>query len=548
MQTHIVPDPYPYRANGAPPEMRYRVRAIVRQPSFGKRELAATACVIALGDVAFANYGGVGQAIGLLAMPMVLLASAKHRVRSVRLIALLSFAALLALRSLYLPSVFVTFVGFAVIAAIAQAIRMPSLYVPEFLLSLIAVGLKLGRRIQAFARGVTKPLNLSSFWSKAATVLIPLILVSVFAGVLSLANPVVAEMIANALRWITFDLPSLWRVAIWIASFWAALMLLRPSLRRAFSWPENAEREQTARPFALALARNSLVGLNLLFLAYNITDAKHLVAFRPPPGMTTQDYAHQGAFWLTVALSMVNATIGFFFRDGLAVDPVAKRTRALGYGLLAQSFVLAGFTYQRMWIHVAHTGLSNLRIVGFLGASLVVFAMAMITYKLAKAKTFAFVLRRQLEAFATCTVVFALLPTHALSAHVNVQRIVQGELGPIVHLFAEAKSEESAALLAPLLTHPNDTVRHGVHALLLRETRELSAEVERNRGAGVLARDFASEDSAAKLQEALAEHQEPFPLCTKPSVRMLYPSTQEEWNQQCAIDALFHTTRENEYL
>jgi hypothetical protein len=96
-----------------------------------------------------------------------------------------------------------------------------------------------------------------------------------------------------------------------------------------------------------------------------------------------------------------------------------------------------------------------LRIVGFLGASLVVFAMAMITYKLVKAKTFSFVLRRQLEAFAVCTVLFVLLPTHALAARVNVQRIQQGELGPAVQLFAQSKSEESAALLIPLLDHPN---------------------------------------------------------------------------------------------
>jgi hypothetical protein len=539
MQTSLIADPY--RDSELSREQRI---SAIRQAPFGKRELLGVLGVLALFDTAFYNYGGLGQAIGLLGMPIVLFASARQRIHSARLFVLCSFALLLALRSLYLPSVYVTMVGFVVIAAIAQVIRVKGLRVPEFAQALVVVHFKVVRRVRAFAKGVNGALNLSSFWSKLATVVLPLVLVSAFAGVLSLANPVLAAAITNVFRWLAFYFPSPWRMAMWALCFIPALLLLRPSALRPKSMREDAASDQEAKPFALSIARNSLLGLNVLFLAHNVTEASQLIAFRAPAGMSTQDYAHAGAFWLTLALMMVNATIGLFFRDCLAVDPRAKLARVFGYGVLAQSFVLAGFTFERMAIHVSHTGLSNLRIVGFLGASLIVFAMSLITYKLARAKTFTFLLRRQLEAFAACCVLFAVLPTHLVSARLNVTRLQQGELGPVVHLFAQSQSEESAAVLLPLLDHTDDRIRHGVRALILKEAKRLEADVQKQRASGLLAWNFASANTLRTLQPALAAHQEAFPACTGiPARAEAYVNKNA---QQCAVDALLGIARDDD--
>ena len=150
--------------------------------------------------------------------------------------------------------------------------------------------------------------------------------------------------------------------------------------------------------------------------------------------MTTQDYAHQGAFWLTVALLMLTAVIGFFFRGPLAHDPSASvhKVRALAYGWMGQGLVLALATYRRIGIHITHSGLSDLRIVGILGTTLVVSGVVLVALKLKKQKTFTWLVRRQLDAFAVTAIVYSLTSTHALGAGTDIFLVEYIQRGAVV--------------------------------------------------------------------------------------------------------------------
>jgi hypothetical protein len=422
------------------------------------------AALVGLADLAFYTYGGVGQALALLCAPPVLWVAARTKVHSARFWVLTVCAVVLALRSVVHPSPLVTLLGLLVIFAIAQVIRMPRLHAPELFVAIGGASVRLLRRAAACGRGVSKITRLAP--KKVASVGLSIAVVSVFAGVLCLANPALADLIQTAARQILVLLPTPLRLVLWLLFGVVALLLLRPSLRAPFPWTEKIAADTPSNATEASFATNTLAGLNLLFLVHNVTEAKQIALFVPPVGMSTQRYAHEGAIWLTVALMMLNLAIGLLFRSGLAVATEARTARKLAYGTLAQAFVLAGFTFARMWMHVRYSGLSDLHIVGFLGASLVVFGLATVVYKLVRQKSFAFLFRRQSEALLLTTVLYAALPTHTIAAAYNVNALMRGARGPLVQLSVE-HVEETAAAYIPLLQHEDPIVRDGVQALLI---------------------------------------------------------------------------------
>ena len=218
--------------------------------------------------------------------------------------------------------------------------------------------------------------------------------------------------------------------------------------------------------------------MNLVFLAYNAVDigyAARVLAFGAlPAGVTTQTYAHRGAFWLTVALALVTVVLGVLFRGPLAIDPRARTARRLAAAWIAQSGVLALGTAFRLALHVHVSGISDLRFVGALGTALVAVGLALVGWKIRANLSFRWLLERQLGAFVAAVALYALVPTHLLSANHNVPRLLAGDYGPLVHVRAEASEVESAALLVPLLHHADPRVRQGVAVLLRREEARLT--------------------------------------------------------------------------
>jgi hypothetical protein len=337
-----------------------------------------------------------------------------------------------------------------------------------------------------------------------APVLVPAALCAVFASVFALANPVVAHVLEagwTALASVV-GFPSPLRIFLWLVAIVSACALLRPAVRLA-KGTEAAAQEGEATRSSLLVARNALAALNVLFLLYNALDAAYLWTGAPPAGMRTQQYAHQGAFWLTVALVMCTGVVGVMFKGPLAHDARAKLSRTLAHVWMGQGLVLALGTYRRIAIHTRHSGLSDLRIVGILGTTHVVAGVVAVALKLRRGRTFTWLARRQLDAFAVTLVLYSLFPTHLVSARVNVARIERGEYRPVLHMFPQSSQAESAAELLPLLHHEDVRVRQGVAALLEHEQAVLSATVAAR--ASWRERDIATRRTLAALDAARPE-------------------------------------------
>jgi membrane protein implicated in regulation of membrane protease activity len=338
----------------------------------------------------------------------------------------------------------------------------------------------LGSRVPALARGLLRRVGTSRFVqmdkrASLAPALIPAALGIVFAGVFALANPVVAGLFGRAFAALSrvLALPDPERIAVFLVVSGAATVLVRPVIRRRESQPMTLPQEGEASDTLLATARNSLVLLNIVFLAYNALDAMYLWAGSPPPGVTTQIYAHQGAFWLTVALLLVTVVLGVLFRGPLAFDPRALFTRRLSVAWIVQSGVITLGTFLRLAMHVRTSGMSDLRFVGALGTTLVALGLGLVGWKIRHHLRFRWLVEAQLTAFAGALALYAVVPTHLIAARSNVPRIMAGDYGPLVHMRAQGSQVESAAELLPLLDHPDIRVRQGVAVILQRESASL---------------------------------------------------------------------------
>lgn len=465
------------------------------------RELAAVVALVALADLAVWQHGdlgagGLGLATFFVLAPLLVFAAARGRRLTLRAGIVAAMLGVVAVRSAYAPTLGTTVLGVLGLFALAVALRQRSSFLTNVATSFASTLLSSPFRVAAAFRGGRLLVAGRSERRFTGAILIPVALVAVFVTIFAFANPLVARWVGFVGRAVV--VPDPMRVGLWMTLALGAVLLLRPGLRRSTA-AEIAERESTATEASLAIGRNALVALNVLFLLFNALDATYLWAGAPPPGVSEQAYAHQGAAWLTVGLLVLTAVVGTLFRGALAHDPRARLARVLAYAWLGQGVVLALGTFRRIAIHVSTSGLSNVRILGIAGTVLVAFSLVLIGTKLLRRFTFAWLLRRQLDALVVGLLAFSVLPTHLVSAHVNVSRILMHRYQPLVNVTEEAAEAESAAALLPLVDHDDERIRRGVAAMLL---DQLDVVRRREASAGLRGADLATRDARAELEQA----------------------------------------------
>jgi hypothetical protein len=481
------------------------------------RQIALVLACVVVADIGVCRgselvWGGFGAAWLFGVVPVLVFAGARRRRHSTRLAAVSAMLAMVVARCVYAPNVCTVIAGSVLFVALAIALRLRTTSLTDVLGALGGTFLVLPRRALAFFGGVRKQLARTKLGrTNLVAILVPVALVSVFAGVFALANPVVGHgftYVGTAIGRGVY-LPGPLRVLLWAGVLPVGLLLVRPALR--LTRPSAAALlpapETTGpSPTTLRASRNALVALNALFFAYNALDAAYLWAGAPPPGMDTQEYARHGVVWLTVAMFLLTCVVGVMFRGAGRIEGAESARvpwmsmRRLAFAWIVQGGVLALGTYRRITIHVATSGLSNLRIAGILGTTLVCVGLVLVAMKLRHGRSVGWLLRHQLDAFALVFVLFAVTPTHLLSAQVNVARIRHGEYRPLIHMHEQGPEAESAPALLPLLDHPDARVRQSMAALLLNERdalREHAASVRSWRE-----RDIASERALASLEVA----------------------------------------------
>ena len=453
----------PYRRHDLSPPLRRRRNA--RSLIASHRELIALAGFAVLYHMVFGltGFGGYGAAAFFVAAGgLVFLARRKVRARPMAL-AMGAALVVLAARVAYAPSVLSGGLATGALVAFGLSMWRRDLHVTDTLAAGFAAPAFGFVQLEGFIKRIARSLRAERAFPVIVAAVVAGAVGLVFATVFAFANPVVAQAASYVWRAVAELLtPAIvGRLFATGATMFVGVALMRPLLPK-----KRAEYIDSAAPEASTVFRMaavaSLVVVNVLFASYDVLDAVILVGGRPPTGVTTQDYAHQGVAWLTVALSLATTTLSFFFRESLAVDPRAKVARRLAFAWVVESLVLAGFALERVRIHIKYSGLSDLRFVALLGIITAMSGLVLVAHKIRARRTFMWLVRRQIDAFAVGLALYAVTPTHALSARLNVARIERGDLGPLVHIREQALESESALLLLPLLDHSDARVRAGV--------------------------------------------------------------------------------------
>lgn len=471
------------------------------------REFLAVAVLVGLCDLTiYRGQGFAGYAALFFAAPLVIAFGAfRPRLgRSTWLLGVL--LALLAAKTVWCGSNLLVACGFGLLAAFAMALSGQTPDVAEtavFASLTISAGY---RRLNQYGQSVAASSLMRVSWLNLA---MPLMALIVFGALFILANPDLlnsvsefAELWATRVREWLLRL-SLAEIAFWAASAWIATGLLRQASGRATAAEASDASERAAPPepsrFYPAF-RNTLATVIALFAVYLVFEFRTLWFREFPKGFYYSGYAHEGAAWLTFALALATAVMSMVFRGSVLQDPRLPRLRTLGWIWSVENFVLAAAVYHRMAIYIGFNGMSPMRMVGLYGMSAVVLGFILVLWKIGHARSFGWLIRRQLFVLALVVYLFALTPVDAIVTAYNVRRILTGDPAPSVQISVHPISAEGVLLLTPLLDSDDTIIREGIRAMLAQRDDEAQLAAQRRRERGWTAYQLADEVVANRFR------------------------------------------------
>lgn len=454
-------------------------------PPFRWWQFAPVVLLVVLCDLTiFRGKGYAGYASLFLGAPLLMAAAAAGRRIGREAVPVAVMLLLLALRLAWFGSAWQLALGFALLVAFAMTLAGRRPYVLEglgFASQTVAAGYIAIHRQWRACRDTSPTLSAGGFLAFG----LPLAAFVAFGLLFVLANPDLAaalgervERIAVSVReWLLNFTPDVVEFLFWGAALWIVVGLLRPltngsELVETFRDEDDGEHEDGESSPLYAPFRNSLVTVILLFAGYLAFEYQTLWFREFPEGFYYSGYAHQGAFWLTVALGLTTLTLSLVFRGSILDDPRRPILRKLAWLWSAENLLLAAAVYHRMLIYVGFNGMTRMRVVGFCGISAVVVGFLLVLVKIAASRDFVWLIRRQLWALFLFVFVYAVAPVDALVMRYNVERILSGDPTPSVQISVHPIDPDGLLQLPPLLESDDPIVREGVRALLAEKLTE----------------------------------------------------------------------------
>ncbi len=256
-------------------------------------------------------------------------------------------------------------------------------------------GLYRDRIIARRARRRRKPIGLAR---KALVLILPLAGSAVFITLFAQANPLIGDAFARLDLRFRFDLLTVIRMFFWLTVLVMVWSVLRPARVRLNPAGPGIDPGFALPGVTVASVTLSLAAFNLIFLAQNGLDLAFLWSGAPlPDGMTLAEYAHRGAYPLIATALLAGLFVLVTLRPGSATAG-SRPIRLLVTLWIAQNLLLVASTMLRTFDYIEAYSLTRLRIAALIWMALVAVGLALICYRLLRAKSGAWLINANMLA------------------------------------------------------------------------------------------------------------------------------------------------------
>ncbi len=318
---------------------------------------------------------------------------------------------------------------------------------------------------------------------------LPILILVGFTSLFVLANPNLRLTIGqwfhytwNAIysRLLTLDE---FEIAFWAFAGATGMAFLFPYVadhanlvRRKSSTVVPLDLEAPSRPSIFYPAiRNTLWSVILLFAAYLIYEIATLWGREFPVGFYYAGYAHEGAFWLTVALACSTTILSLFFCRHMNQDHRMIRLRPLAWLWSIENLLLATAVFYRLWIYIDFNGMTRMRTIGLLGITAVVVGFLWVVMKIAKNRSFGWLVQRHTATLAIAIFLYAALPVDWLVHSWNSRQVLSGDYSPVVQITEHETLVDGQLAALTLIDSENAEIREGMRALAAQWHEELES-------------------------------------------------------------------------
>ncbi len=286
------------------------------------------------------------------------------------------------------------------------------------------------------------------------------------------ANPDVYRWIDEQVR-LSLDSVGRWlqdmdpfQVVFWIVSAWIAMGLCYPAAEYLWHSQPAAGGQSFAPSDNYVAVRNTLISVVLLFAVYLVFEFATLWFREFPKGFYYAGYAHEGAFWLTVALALSTLVLSFAFTGTVVRDERVAGLKRWAWIWSLENFLLGMAVFHRLFIYIDFNGMTRMRVIGLLGTLAVIIGFALVVYKISRGRGFLWLIRHQLWTVAVVSVLYTILPVDYLVHRYNAVQILAGNPAPSTQIPTHETSAEGLIPLVSLLESSDENIRSGIAATL----------------------------------------------------------------------------------
>lgn len=306
---------------------------------------------------------------------------------------------------------------------------------------------------------------------------LPAALTGLFAAIFLMANPdTVARFTASLSEFTDFCFNWIFSIGIAQPLLWSVVAIvglgaivpswkkILPSISvpRAQQWSQ----QSTSTIRAYRISRNTLVCVVSLFTLYLIGEFSTMWFREFPEGFYYSGYAHAGAAWLTVALTLSTAVMSAIFQPAGLDQGCYLRLMRWAKIWSVLNLLLALCVFNRLWIYIGYNGMTRMRVVAILGVCCVIVGFSLVLIKAARRFSFPWLVEKQILALTVFLFMLTVLPVDYIVYSMNSRWVRNGDPAPAVQITEHRLSDSGYLAILPLLDCDDPVIREGVAAML----------------------------------------------------------------------------------